>query len=288
MTFLFTIPDFKYWYTSRKREKNNSLLTTAFFGILLSLASVESIASIDGVWVRGDGIEGSTEIIAFTPDGFYLYLSNLDQTIDSQTGIEEGTYSWDSEAGTLSTTILVDGNGSKGFSGAVEDGGINRFIPGENQATLTIGNSEEFVANKIEGQNTSIQGAWVGEFEEETDVFVVFFDNNSFISASQFGQDEEPTEEDDIPGVEKGSYIWDEQSGSLELVIDIDTNPLNGFSNLPEGSLFLSFISETGTLEVVVEGEGVISNLVSADDAFSSENDDDSEGGNSDWIAVET
>ena len=270
-------------------EKAKFFLTIASLCVYPNLLLADSNEAIEGLWIVGDGLEASTEVIAFTPDGYYFYLSRPDQIPESQTDVEEGKFSWDPESGILEAEILGDENGAKGFSKAVDEGSTILAIPENNEIKITVGERAGFIASKANGRNDSMLGAWIGDFdigEASAEVIVYFFENNSFISASQIGQSETPVQTSDLPGVEKGTYIWNDESGSLTLEFETDTNPENGLSALQNDSIFLSFNPELGTLEVANEGI-VISNMLSLDDFFK---DDDDEGNdeNLDWIAVET
>ena len=270
-------------------KKAKFFLTVASLFIFPNLLLADSNEEIEGLWIIGDGLEASTELIAFSPDGYYFYLSRPDQVPESQTDVEEGRFSWDPETGILEAEVLGDRNGAKGFSEAVYEDLIIRAIPGDNEIKITVGERADFVASKASRTNDSMLGAWIGDFnigEASAEVIVYFFENNSFISASQIGQSETPVQPIDLPGVEKGTYIWNDESGLLTLEFDTDTNPENGLSVLQNDSIFLSFNPELGTLEVANE-EIVISNMLSLDDFFD-EDDDEGSDENLDWIAVET
>ena len=142
--------------------KVRNFLASALICICSNLLSADSNASIEGLWIVGDGLEASTEVIAFTPEqgvanglesdtlvlGYYFYLSRPDQVPESQTDVEEGKFSWDPKTGILQVEILGDGNGAKGFSEAVDEGSIILAIPGDDEIKITVGERADFVASK--------------------------------------------------------------------------------------------------------------------------------------------
>jgi hypothetical protein len=74
--------------------------------------------SIVGGWIFGNPVvEDSSSIFIFLGDGNF-YMAQDDGTDDPGgfDGIEKGTWAWNAGTGDISTTVLVDTNGDRGFS----------------------------------------------------------------------------------------------------------------------------------------------------------------------------
>jgi len=184
-----------------------------------------------GGWSFGDATSADTGagIVVFLENGVYFHAEDIEADPPfEQDGMERGTYSWNPETRDFSATQTADTNGQIGFSDP----------EGEQRASL-FGDSLLFefglfqftldrvvTASETPADPPLIVGAWVHNNGAEGDSDVlVFLENGIYFHA----------EDSDVDTMQRGRYLWDEESGDLNLTPETQT----GGSELPFGFNFL-------------------------------------------------
>lgn len=103
----------------RDMMKNTKTIfaTFALSASLLAATSVNAASLIVGSWLLDAG--GTSIVTSFLSDGRYMEASVFAGD-SAHTGIEWGTYSWNSTTGAITATSTVDTNGNWGISGDVD------------------------------------------------------------------------------------------------------------------------------------------------------------------------
>lgn len=105
-----------------------------------SLKRVLGSSKIVGSWYVKSGRDYA--VATFLSDGSYFMVQDGPSGGGSQTGVERGTYTWNSQSKIFTRKVLVDTNGSWGFSDDVSrkisiSGNIlTLIVPGEGKFTL--------------------------------------------------------------------------------------------------------------------------------------------------------
>jgi hypothetical protein len=127
--------------TSITISGNTLTYTVAGEGSFPFTRIVNTPSAIVGSW----HIPGQDANLTFMADGTYYHSEESDDEPDSTTGIERGTYTWNSGTGALSATLLTDTNGDIGLSNPAPS--YNFTISG-NIMTIIDG-AETFTARRI-------------------------------------------------------------------------------------------------------------------------------------------
>jgi hypothetical protein len=186
-------------------------------------------------------------VVTFLEDGTFFLATDHPDGSDPN-GFEWGAYVWDSTTGKLDTpSFLVDTNGESGFSS-----------PFGGQAYLTISNNsiqltddfDSTSGSRILPGSSSIVGTWV---LPGAPLMVSFLGDGTYFMAE--GGD---ADDDGQPGIERGTYSWDVDTGKLMATqIFTDTNGGWGASDLALG-YFVATLTANGGLAIQKAGAATL------------------------------
>lgn len=202
-------------------------------------------ASIVGSYTIADPEEPTHDnvVIVFLPNGDYFFAQDGDINIDpnGQDGMERGTYTWEPGTGDFFITTLVNTSGEWGFSDGISGmEGIKAFV---DDTSLTLRfldegeeEGEEFtLARVIETSDNPLVGGWwatdLGGGELHLaggTAVIVFLEDGNFYMIQDGDSDADPSGQD---GMERGTYTWNETTGSISVSLFVDTNGEWGFSD---------------------------------------------------------
>jgi len=195
--------------------------------------SVSSVAgtvasSIIGSWSMTTPA-GHRVLFSFFPNGDYVQAEDGPADASGQSGLERGTYAWNSTTGAFSTPCpTVDTNGQWGFSHPVPN------ICSGNTSTLTIsGNTmtintsgQVFYLTRVTGA-LPIIGSWSMTTPAGHRILFSFFANGDYVQA-----EDGPADASGQSGLERGTYAWNSTTGAFSTPCPtVDTNGQWGFSH---------------------------------------------------------
>ena len=185
-------------------------------------------SALVGTWYINDA-EGQVTVTFFA-DGNYILAESGTADADGQSGIERGTYTYNSTAGTLTSVAQVDTNGEWGLSHT--SGGSLGIEITNNQLTLIEG-TDRYTATLVENVDSSIIGSWY--FNGSTDdpnklIVITFLADGTYMMAEDSVADDTGGD-----GMELGTYIWDARTGAFQSTTTVDTNGEWGLSHTGNG-----------------------------------------------------
>ncbi|MBK1877519.1 hypothetical protein [Pelagicoccus mobilis] len=194
----------------------------------------EPANSILGPWINGDPGDVDFLCVYFWENGdtdYFMVGEQIDpedvhEEENASSGIERGTYTWDSETGVFSANVIVDTNGDYGVSSLDGVAGVT-FTVSDDVLTVAIeeeGESTVFhrpstVAEKT--VNRSLFGAWHIDLVST----LAFFQDGSYFNSTHIFTNDNP-----LTGVERGSYTLDEETFSFSATAETDTNSTAGMA----------------------------------------------------------
>ncbi len=152
-------------------------------------------------------------------------------------GVEAGTYTWNQTTGAFTATVTTDTNGQWGFSNA---GPLTLTVSGDNN-TLLVNNSA-FATRVLPSGTNPLIGGWYHP-DAGGAVAITFIDNTTFMLAHDGTADASGK-----PGIERGTYTWNQSTGAITVKVLVDTNGGWGISN--SGVTTLTVSSDNKTLLV--------------------------------------
>lgn len=110
----------------------------------LKLKRVTSTSSkLVGSWYLEE--DGGYALCTFLSNGTYFQVQDGPRKEDAQTGIERGTYTWNTSTKVLTRKVLLDTNGSWGHS----DKGKRKVLISGNKLTLKVANEGKYKLSKV-------------------------------------------------------------------------------------------------------------------------------------------
>jgi hypothetical protein len=196
--------------------------------VLFALASAvvgnaEASSSVVGSWFGQNlGQSQSTIVATFLQNGEFFLFNQGNSALDpgGQSGLEYGTYSWDSASGSFSAVDSISTVG--GWISAPDTSSLtvvgNTLSVNNGAATLNnIPNVENSILGNWYLENTgNLQGSAVVSFLPSG----VFFLSEVGVSDA-FGHS----------GIETGTFTWDSSTGTLVPTVTFDTSGGWGFSD---------------------------------------------------------
>ncbi|WP_446808911.1 PEP-CTERM sorting domain-containing protein [Methylomonas sp. 2BW1-5-20] len=196
--------------------------------VLFALASAlignaEASSSVVGSWFGQNlGQSQSTIVATFLPNGEFFLFNQGNSLLDpgGQSGLEYGTYNWDSATGSFGATDSISTVGGWISAPDISSLSVVGNILSVNNGAATL-NSIPNVDNSIFGnwylENTgNIQGSAVVSFLPSG----VFFLAEVGVTDA-FGHS----------GIETGTFTWDSSTGAFVPTVTLDTNGGWGFSD---------------------------------------------------------
>ncbi len=181
-----------------------------------------SAGSIIGSWAFGDSTGDGSGVVVLMKDGNYFHIEDVSLGDGDPDGFERGTYTWNEGTGAFQASPIEDLNGETGLSHPA--GSTTVSVSGN---TLTYTDNEgSSDLTRVTDPGNRLVGAW--QFNEAGDFdsgVIVFLPNGVFFAAQTNVPQANPN------GIEKGTYQWDSESGSLTTDIEIDTNGTSGLSH---------------------------------------------------------
>lgn len=161
-----------------------------------------------------------------------------------QPGIEVGTYTRDSATGAFTANVTVDTNGQWGFSHP--DGPIAVTFSTDGNTLLLNGSS--FATRVLKSSTNPLVGGWYVPYPNggpaKGPITFTFIDDTNFMMAHDGDVTADPS---GTPGIEKGTYSWNQTTGALTTSVTVDTNGQWGFSH-----------SGTPTVQVSTDGNTLL------------------------------
>jgi hypothetical protein len=216
---------------SRDEEHSFDLIETMLSFLATSEETplpVETSSTIVGSWYVND--EDGKVVVTFFENGSYMVAEVGEADEDGQSGIERGTYTYNSTEGTLVANPQTDTNGEWGLSHP-GDGSMGIELS-ENQLVFIEGD-ERYISTRVPSEANAIVGSWfMGDAsQDDNSVMLTFFSNGEYLMGQDgVTPDGDCSEEACHDGVEFGSYTIDE-NGNLSVDVTVDTNGEWGFSH---------------------------------------------------------
>lgn len=199
------------------------MLFFSFLASSLALLIPSLFASpIIGGWVHNDGLANDSDALVFLEDGSYFHIEDGEPAT-----MQRGTYQWDETSGQLTLTPIVEvgsNDGQQSFPFPID---------GDSAA------SGEF--HRVTSVDNPLVGAWsFGDTAQSDSGVLVFLQNGVFF----FGQDlSDPDPPHNQSGMERGTYIYDQESLEFTATTTIDTNGDIGLSD-PDGDVTVSVFGD--------------------------------------------
>jgi hypothetical protein len=190
-----------------------------------SAPSVPDLTDLAGTWVSSypSFINGDYPMIHFFASGYYESSGTCDN--DSSTGMEYGTFTWDSVSGAVTASALVSTQGtcSPALLASV---GSTLFLNGDT-LTLYVPGFGGVTYNRLLASANPIVGSWLlgdianrGEYGLGGHAMLTFLDDTTLALSEECTSDGAG-----VAGFEYGSYTWDEGvSNALVGTLSIDSN----------------------------------------------------------------
>jgi len=241
---------------SRDEEHSFDLIETILpFASSVSPTLETEQESIVGSWYLSDD-EGKV-VISFFENGYYMLAEVGEADEDGQSGIERGTYTYNSTEGTLVANPQTDTNGEWGLSHP--QGGIIGVELSSNELVFLEGD-ERYPTTRVVNDEKSVVGSWfMGDISQnDNSVMITFLENGEYLLAQDgLTPDGDCSKEECHDGVEYGRYTLGE-NGQLEVAVQTDSNGEWGFSHT-EG---LMLQADTTHLEMSEGDETYIANRI--------------------------
>lgn len=199
-----------------------------------------------GTWVlKEPGSQIATGIATFLADGKYMSGESQPADIDGQPGIEVGSYTFTPSTGAFNATIAVDTNGDWGTANGP---GTAQNILTVSATTITTKDGYTLTRLQPSGANPLV-GSWYIPFpnagEAKGPVVFAFLDNSNFIMVHDGDKAADPSGQ---PGIERGTYSWNQTTGAVVATVKVDTNGEWGLSgSTPSDPLIITVSSDGNT-----------------------------------------
>ena len=219
-----------------------------------------SNGSIVGTWYMGNP-GGGTDQIAFTflADGTFLVADKGTVANDPSgtSGLEWGSYTWDSATGAFSLNTTINTDGEWGLS---PHGGITTSVTAtvvDDVLTLT-GHEESFSIPRLMSPPDSIVGSWYNapnDPEGGTDQIVfTFLADGTFLVADKGTVARDPN---GTSGIEWGTYTWDAATGATTINVQVNTDLQWGFASFAQETIQMTLDVQGDVLAILVsDGDG--------------------------------
>lgn len=201
---------------------NTSLVSAAD-----AMAHMAKMDSLVGSWYAT--VRGAQVLLTFDEQGRYIHAENANADDAGQTGIETGTYTWNSSTGAFTSSCpSLDTNG---------EWGLSHPTPGTCSgatATMTVkGNSLAFAIDdevlsfaRVVDATKPIVGSWLGG-DSSVLIVLTFFADGGYVH-TEIGE----TDHAGQSGMERGGYIWNAATGAFASSCPfVDTNGQWGLSH---------------------------------------------------------
>lgn len=168
-------------------------------------------------------------------DGGAIVFVNDHQYIQTQVsdpncvkGLELGTYEWNSSSASFTANAIFDGNDDCGFSSPnPENFAPFTIAPNGDELTIVSGN-DNFAYSKSPSNYNTIIGTWLATGITGK-LLVTTFTETSFILSNYGGTPGANGQ----PGLEYGTYTYNQATGALEVSLTLNTDGDWGFSDAP-------------------------------------------------------
>lgn len=207
-------------------------LTSLLISHSFALAAADSLTGCYYI----DEEDVGTSVLVFRPDGTYHHMQVGDEADGGFTGMERGTYSWNSGTGEFTSSVITDTNGEWGFSHGIA--GVAGVIVsvGEDGLELVVPEEGPYSLPRVERSETNplIGGWWFRDLaihgsiqEAGGDVVFAFLPDGRYFMC----QDGEADDDSGQDGLESGTITWNSETGDFSIVFVADTNGEWGLSN---------------------------------------------------------
>ncbi len=185
--------------------------------------NVETPNSILGTWIAGDVASKNQIAVNFFDNGFFVFGEEIDEEEEDEegavTGIERGTYTWDSGTGAFTGNVILDTNGPFGVSSL--DGLSVTFTVVEDTLTISVeGEDDESIFSRPSSVaevevDRNFDGGWFTGLAS----VLSFADDGTYYGSTQIGSSENP-----LTGMERGTFTLDADTFRFTASAVVDTN----------------------------------------------------------------
>lgn len=187
-----------------------------------------SNGSIVGSWYIANPGGGTDQIVfTFLAGGAFLVADKGTVANDPNgtSGLEAGTYTWDSATGALSLNFATNTDGQWGLSHS----GITTATVVDDVLTFTGPEGPFAVPRLTSPAATSIVGSWYETSGNEQFVYTFLADGTYLCSSNG----DRLIDADGQRGIEWGTYAWNAATGAFSFQAQVDTDGVWGFSGEP-------------------------------------------------------
>lgn len=241
----------------------NAAFTTKNSGLTL-ISETQALTHFDssnrnlllGSWLFTEG-EGQRTVLTFKDHSSYIMIHEHESDGgQSAASVEYGHYTWDSQTGSFSVSIIAQSDGSGGFYD--EGSTVNNATVNLDKLTVSfIDNTEgDITLTRIEDKNDPLIGTWhVLDTEADNDSFVTFLPNQNYVIAHTANTDSYEGKSPQAQSGEFGRYIKD--ASGYKFTATVESDGPNGLysTDSPDDYLFSSIkITAWGEMIAVQNG----------------------------------
>jgi hypothetical protein len=199
-------------------SRNENISPTHLFTLLLFLAapfcSLSAEPPIVGAWQFGNGAANNSGVVVFLTNGIYFHAEDIIADVAEFDGMERGTYTWNESSGAFTATPIVDTNGDIGLN----DPFVSVTVSGD-MLTFTDNEGSQSIDRVFSATNSIVGGWQYGDGAANDSGIVVFLANGIYFQA-----EDTTAETTEFDGMERGTYSWNETSGTFTATPVVDTN----------------------------------------------------------------
>lgn len=229
-----------------------------------------------GTWVYQDTTDPDPDrqfhiALIFLDEDHYVIVNDEDGVNDDagMDGFEFGTYTWNLRTGVAEFTVITDTNGEWGFSHPCDDSEVITLEIRSGELLLQAeGEVGEFCdeasddappirLERIRSAPDEIYGSWQvgGPSYDEFFVFTLTPNGTYFVAEDK---EFDPGDSTGEPGIERGTFTYDEETGVVLFTTLTDTNGQWGFSH----SCAALDVVGTNNLACGPEGRDIVETLM--------------------------
>ena len=205
-----------------------------------TLAGTSAVPSLVGTWYAPLPNDGPV-VITFLDGANYMLTHDGIEDQFGKPGIEIGTYAFNPTSKEFSAQVSVDTNGQWGLSHAT-------FTLSTDGSSL-IENGTAFAIRASRSASNALIGSWYVPYPDggqaKGPILITFIDGSNFMMAHDGDIVADPSGQ---PGMERGTYTWNQSTGAFTANIIADTNGEWGFSD--SGPLVFRVSADGNSLSV--------------------------------------
>lgn len=190
-----------------------------------------------GSWLWGGVTAQTMAVITFWNDSLYMVVDDGVADGGGMPGMERGVFRWDDggvQMGPLDAQPGTDTSGDWGLS----DPQAKTLTVNGNELVVTIGADASAAQRVVDSATNPLVGAWL--LEDPADptrlLIITFLDDQHFVLGT-----DGTLGPGSGPGMERGTYSWNPNTGAFSATVTTDTNGTSGLAPLnASGTLTIS------------------------------------------------